>query len=97
MAAPASAQLTFDGNVYTKFLWGTDRLASALYAFTTIPGEGLGDSGQGSQLEFFIRAKFARKVELRATIQSRFIRNFWTNGGGLGLILRYVITFWRSY
>lgn len=84
MAAPASAQLTFDGNVYTKFLWGTDRLASALYAFTTIPGEGLGDSGQGSQLEFFIRAKFARKVELRTTIQSRFIRNFWTNGGGFG-------------
>lgn len=84
MAAPAYAQLTFDGNVYTKFLWGTDRLASALYAFTTIPGEGLGDQGQGSQLEFFIRAKFGKKVELRTTIQSRFLRNYWTNGGGFG-------------
>ena len=51
MCAPAYAQLTFDGNVYTKFLWGTDRLGSALYNFTAIPGEGLGDSGQGSQLE----------------------------------------------
>jgi hypothetical protein len=84
MSAPAYAQLTFDGNVYTKFLWGTDRLGSALYNFTAIPGEGLGDSGQGSQLELYIRAKFGRKVELRTTIQSRFIRNFWTNGGGFG-------------
>jgi hypothetical protein len=84
MAAPAYAQLTFDGNVYTKFLWGTDRLGSALYNFTAIPGEGLGDSGQGSQLELYIRARFARKVEVRTTIQSRFIRNFWTNGGGFG-------------
>jgi hypothetical protein len=84
MSAPAYAQLTFDGNVYTKFLWGTDRLGSALYNFTAIPGEGLGDSGQGSQLELYIRAKFGSKVELRTTIQSRFIRNFWTNGGGFG-------------
>src|SRR3990172_8390491 len=82
MAAPAQAQLTFDGNLYTKFLWGTDRLGTGIYNFTQIPNEGYGDSGQGSQLELFLRAKFGRKVEMRTTIQSRFNRNFWTNAGG---------------
>lgn len=81
-AGPAYAQLSWDGNIYNKFLWGTDRLGTGLYNYTTIPGEGFGDSGQGTQLELYLRARFAKKVEFRATIQSRFNRNFWTNAGG---------------
>ncbi len=84
MAAPAHAQIWFDGNIYTKFLWGTDRLGTALYNFTAIPGEGLGDSGQGNQLELFVNGKFGKKVEFKASLQSRFYRNFWTNAGGYG-------------
>ena len=84
MAAPVDAQIWFDGNIYTKMLWGTDRLGTALYNFTAIPGEGLGDSGQGNQLELFLNGKFGRKVEFRASLQSRFYRNFWTNAGGYG-------------
>jgi hypothetical protein len=81
-AAPAQAQITWDGNIYNKFLWGTDRLGTGLYNYTDIPGEGYGDSGQGTQLELFLRGRFAKKVEFRASIQSRFNRNFWTNAGG---------------
>ena len=66
MAAPAYAQLTFDGNVYTKFLWGTDRLASALYAFTTIPGEGLGDSADIVVREAKVRAAASSHLRNRA-------------------------------
>lgn len=82
LSATAHAQVAWDGNIYIKLLWGTDRLGTGLYNFTTIPGEGYGDSGQGSQLELFLRGRFAKKVEFRATIQSRFNRNFWTNFGG---------------
>ncbi len=84
MAAPAHAQIWFDGNIYMKMLWGTDRLGTALYNFTAIPGEGLGDSGQGTQLELFLNGKVGKKVQFKASMQSRFYKNFWTNAGGYG-------------
>ena len=62
MAAPAHAQIWFDGNIYMKMLWGTDRLGTAIYNYTAIPGEGLGDSGQGTQLELFLNGKVGKKV-----------------------------------
>lgn len=82
IAAPADAQIWFDGNIYMKFLWGTDRLGTALYAFTAIPGEGLGDSGQGTQIELFVNGKLGKKIQFKGSLQSRFIRNYWTNFGG---------------
>lgn len=82
MATPADAQFWFDGNIYMKMLWGTDRLGSALYAYTSIPGEGLGDNGQGTQLELFLNGKAGKKVQFKASMQSRFNKNFWTNAGG---------------
>ena len=41
-------KLSFSGINYTKFLWGTQRHSGSLYNFTTIPGEGYGDNGQGT-------------------------------------------------
>jgi hypothetical protein len=84
LAAPAHAQIWFDGNIYMKMLWGTDRLGTALYNFTAIPGEGLGDSGQGTQFEFYINGKVGKKVQFKISTQSRFYKNFWTNAGGYG-------------
>lgn len=82
MAAPAHAQFWFDGNIYMKLLWGTDRLGSAIYNYTSIPGEGLADNGQGTQLELFLNGKAGKKVQFKASMQSRFNKNFWTNAGG---------------
>ena len=82
LAAPADAQIWFDGNIYMKFLWGTDRLGTALYNFTAVPGEGLGDSGQGTQMELFLNGKIGKKIQFKASMQSRFNRNYWTNFGG---------------
>jgi|GEM_PF-532172 len=84
MAGPAHAQIWFDGNIYMKMLWGTDRLGTAIYNYTAIPGEGLGDSGQGTQLELFLNGKVGKKVQFKASMQSRFYKNFWTNAGGYG-------------
>ncbi len=67
-----------------KFLWGTNRLGTALYNYAAIPGEGLGDSGQGTQLELFLNGKVGRKIQFKASMQSRFYKNFWTNAGGYG-------------
>lgn len=83
-AGAADAQIWFDGNIYMKMLWGTDRLGTAIYNYTAIPGEGLGDSGQGTQLELFLNGKVGKKVQIHASMQSRFYKNFWTNAGGYG-------------
>ena len=52
-AAPAGgrAQLKIGGTTYTKWLWGNQRDDGSLYNFTTVPGEGYGDNGQGSEIE----------------------------------------------
>jgi hypothetical protein len=83
-AAPANAQLTIGGTTYTKFLWGTDRNQGSLYNFTTVPEEGYGDNGQGSEVELLLSARLGRKVEVRGRLHSRFNQNFWTNFGGWG-------------
>jgi hypothetical protein len=83
-AAPAHAQLTFGGTTYTKFLWGTQRDEGSVYGFTTVPGEGYGDNGQGSEVELLLSARLGRKVEVRGRLHSRFNQNFWTNFGGWG-------------
>ena len=58
-AAPALAQeqpkLIIGGTTYTKWLWGTQRDQGSLYNFTTVPGEGYGDNGQGSEVELLSR------------------------------------------
>jgi hypothetical protein len=83
-ATPANAQLTVGGTTYTKFLWGTQRDEGSVYGFTTVPGEGYGDNGQGSEVELLLSARLGRKVEVRGRIHSRFNQNFWTNFGGWG-------------
>ncbi|MBL8113685.1 MAG: hypothetical protein JNK60_12425 [Acidobacteria bacterium] len=84
----ASAQdgpkFTLGGTTYTKWLWGTQRDQGALYNFTTVPGEGYGDNGQGTEIELFVNAKVSRAVEVKARLHSRFNQNFWTNFGGFG-------------
>ncbi len=87
-AAPAIAQdaptLRIGGTTYTKWLWGNLREQGALYNFTTIPGEGYGDNGQGTELELLLNARLSSQVEVKGRIHSRFSQNFWTNFGGFG-------------
>jgi len=76
--------LHLNGATYTKWLWGTQRYDGSLYNFTTAPGEGWGDNGQGSELELMINQKISPKVYIYARIHSRFNQNEWTNGAGWG-------------
>src|SRR5436305_4442634 len=83
-AGPAAAQLTIGGTTYTKWLWGNQRFDGSLYNFTTVPGEGFGDNGQGSEVELLLSARLSKQVEVHARLHSRFSQNFWTNFGGFG-------------
>lgn len=76
--------LHLGGATYTKWLWGTMRDDGSLYNWTSIPGEGFGDNGQGSELELWINQKISPKIFVYARIHSRFNQNEWTNGGGWG-------------
>ncbi|HVN33208.1 MAG TPA: hypothetical protein VMT45_14620 [Thermoanaerobaculaceae bacterium] len=76
--------LHLGGATYTKWLWGTQRYDGSLYNFTTVPGEGYGDNGQGSELELWVNQKVSPKIYIYARIHSRFNQNEWTNGGGWG-------------
>ena len=86
-AGTASAQqptLKISGTTYTKWLWGTQRTDGSLYNFTTVPGEGYGDNGQGTEVELLLLARVSRQVEVSGRIHSRFSQNQWTNFGGFG-------------
>jgi hypothetical protein len=72
------------GEDYTKWLWGTQRTDGSLYNFTTVPGEGYGDNGQGTEINFLVASRPSKYVEVTARIQSRFSQNQWTNFGGFG-------------
>lgn len=69
---------------YTKWLWGNLRNDGSLYNFTTVPGEGYGDNGQGTEIELLIAARPSKYVEVNGRIHSRFSQNQWTNFGGFG-------------
>jgi hypothetical protein len=87
LAAQALGQefkINWGGTIYTKWLWGNQRDAGSLYNFTTVPGEGYGDNGQGNEIEILISGKLSKKLEIRARVHSRFSQNFWTNFGGFG-------------
>jgi hypothetical protein len=83
-AVPAAAQLVIGGTTYTKWLWGNNRYDGSLYNFTTVPGEGFGDNGQGSEIELLLSARVSKQVEVHARLHSRFNQNEWTNYGGFG-------------
>ena len=72
------------GEDYTKWLWGTQHTDGSLYNFTTIPNEGYGDSGQGTEINLLIASKPSKYIEVTGRIQSRFSQNHWTNFGGFG-------------
>lgn len=82
--AQTGPQFTLGGEIYYKWLWGNGRDAGALYNFTTIPGEGFGDNGQGSQLDLRGNGQLNQKVSFNFRLESRFNQNFWTNYGGFG-------------
>ncbi len=82
--AQEAPKLTIGGTTYTKWLYGNMREQGALYNFTTIPGEGYGDNGIGTELELLLSARLSSAVEVRGRIHSRFSQNFWTNFGGFG-------------
>jgi hypothetical protein len=49
--------LLITGEDYTKWLWGTQRTDGSLYNFTSIPGEGYGDNGQGTEIKLLLASK----------------------------------------
>lgn len=69
---------------YTKWLWGTQRFDGSLYNFTTVPGEGWGDNGQGTEIELLLSGRPSKWLEVSGRIHSRFSQNEWTNFGGFG-------------
>ncbi|MCP4571889.1 MAG: hypothetical protein GY838_06005 [bacterium] len=77
-------KLQWTGVNYTKFLWGNQRFDGSMYNFTTIPNEGGGDNGQGTEFELLFQSKPSDKVEVKGRIKSRFNQNHWTNFGGFG-------------
>jgi hypothetical protein len=84
LAEDSGPKLTIGGTTYTKWLLGNMQEQGGLYNFTTIPGEGYGDNGIGTELELLLNAKISPKVEVNGRIHSRFSQNFWTNFGGFG-------------
>jgi hypothetical protein len=82
--AQEGPKFTIGGTTYFKWLWGNQRDAGSVYNFTTVPGEGYGDNGQGSEIELLLDAKVSRYVEVKARLHSRFNQNEWTNFGGFG-------------
>ena len=77
-------KFSITGVNYTKWLWGSERIDGSLYNFTTIPGEGYGDNGQGTELELLVSAKPSKKIEVSGRLKARFNQNLWTNFGGFG-------------
>jgi len=88
LVAAASAadgdKLSWTGVNYTKFLAGNRNYDGSMYNFTTIPGEGYGDNGQGTEFELLFHSKPSSKIEVNGRIKSRFNQNQWTNWGGFG-------------
>ncbi|MFY0528242.1 hypothetical protein ACN28I_35485 [Archangium gephyra] len=82
--AQEAPKLQIGGTTYTKWLYGNTRQQGAMYNFTTIPGEGSGDNGIGTELELLLNARLSSAVEVRGRIHSRFSQNFWSNFGGFG-------------
>jgi len=76
--------LIISGDTYTKWLWGNQRDFGSMYNFTTVPGEGYGNNGQGSEVELYLKGQLNKKISLYARLHSRFNQNFWTNMGGWG-------------
>src|SRR6188768_1489220 len=70
--------LLITGEDYTKWLWGTQRYDGSVYNFTTVPGEGYGDNGQGTEINLLLASKPSKYVEVTGRIQSRFNQNQWT-------------------
>lgn len=88
MVVPAMAadgqKLQWTGVNYTKFLSGNRHYDGSMYGFTTIPGEGFGDNGQGTEFELLFSSRPSSKIEVQGRIKSRFNQNQWTNWGGFG-------------
>ena len=82
--AQEAPKLQIGGTTYTKWLYGNQRSQGAMYNFTTIPGEGAGENGIGTELELLLNARLSSAVEVRGRIHSRFSQNFWSNFGGFG-------------
>jgi len=83
-AAADGQKLQWTGVNYTKFLSGNRHYDGSMYNFTTIPGEGFGDNGQGTEFELLFHSRPSDKIEVNGRIKSRFNQNQWTNFGGFG-------------
>jgi len=84
VATAQDSKLKIGGTTYTKWLWGNQRFDGSLYNFTSVPGEGWGDNGQGSEVELLLSARLSKEVAVSARLHSRFSQNQWTNFGGFG-------------
>ena len=55
-----------------------------VYNFTTVPGEGYGDNGQGTEIDLLLAAKPSKHIEVDGPHPAAFNQNHWTNFGGFG-------------
>ena len=62
--AADNQKLSGTGINYTKFLWGNRHYDGSMYNFTTIPGEGYGDNGQGTEFELLFASRPSSKIEV---------------------------------
>jgi hypothetical protein len=85
LLAQGEQKFGMSGVTYTKWLWGNQRFDGSMYNFTTVPGEGYGDNGQGSEIELLFFGKPNKYIEVKGRIHSRFSQNEWTNFGGFGV------------
>src|SRR3954453_9274654 len=71
--------MVITGEDYTKWLWGNQHTDGSVYNFTTVPGEGYGDNGQGTEIDLLVASPPSKNIEGTARLQSRFNQNQWTN------------------
>src|SRR3954451_2048864 len=87
-AMPAHAvdgqTMVITGEDYTKWLWGNQHTDGSVYNFTTVPGEGYGDNGQGTEIDLLIASHPSKNIEVTGRLQSRLNQNQWTNYAGFG-------------
>lgn len=84
LQAEDTQKFSITGVNYTKWLWGNLRYDGSLYNYSDVPGEGYGDTGQGTELELLVSARPSKKIEVSGRMKARFNQNFWTNFGGFG-------------
>ena len=64
LAVPTARRMIITGEDYTKWLWGNQHTDGSVYNFTTVPGEGYGDNGQGTEIDLLLASRPSSNIEV---------------------------------